>query len=313
MKRNEAVQLETVQRKIYTLNGMQVMLDSDLAKLYGVSTKVLNQAVKRNIDRFPEGFMFQSSEEENDFLRSQIVTLEGEILRSQVVTSKQGKGRGKYRKYLPYCFTEQGVAMLSAILKSDTAVKVSIQIMKAFVAMRKFILSNAQVLPRLETLEKRQIQYQIETDKKFDRVFDAIEDQDIQPKQGIFFEGQIFDAYRFVSDIIRSAKRDIILIDNYIDDSVLDILTKRKKKVAAAIFTKSISKQLILDLRKHNEQYDEILIKEFKNAHDRFLIIDKRDIYHFGASLKDLGRKWFGFSKFDRKAFQILDRLKKVL
>ncbi|MBU1044354.1 MAG: ORF6N domain-containing protein [Candidatus Omnitrophica bacterium] len=294
MEKNEIVKLEAVERKIFTVRDVQVMLDSDLAELYGVETKILNQAVKRNKERFPDEFMFQLTTEEND------------CLRSHFVTSKGNKGG---RRYLPYVFNEQGIAMLAGVLKSDIAVKISIKIINAFVAMRKFILSNGQLFQRLHEVEKKQLEHQIITDQKFEQVFKALESGDALPKQGIFFEGQVFDAYKFVSDLIRKAKKSIILIDNYVDDSVLTLFTKRKKGVSARIFTKVITKQLALDLKKHNEQYPEIIIQEFKDAHDRFLIIDNKDVYHFGASLKDLGKKMFAFSKFGKQALKILERL----
>lgn len=292
-----------IQSKIYTLRGMQVMLDEDLAELYKVKTKVLNQAVKRNIERFPAEFMFRITVLEFDSLRSQFATLDEFDLRSQNVTLE--KGRGKHRKYLPYVFTEQGVAMLSGILKSDTAIKISIQIMNAFIAMRKFLASNAQIFQRLNRVEIKQI----EQDKKFEEIFDAIQSKDIKPEKGIFFDGQIFDAYKFVSDIIRTAESSIILIDNYIDDSVLTLFNKRNKNVQIIIFTKEISTPLSLDLAKYNSQYPPIEIKEFKQSHDRFMIIDDKEVYHFGASLKDLGKKWFAFSKFDKEAFNLMEKL----
>lgn len=215
------------------------------------------------------------------------------------------RGRGAHRKYLPYAFTEQGVAMLSGVLKSDTAVRVSIQIMNAFVAMRKFISSNARIFQRLDVVERKQIGH----NKKFDEIFDALQSKDIKPEKGIFFDGQIFDAYKFVSDIIRTSDKSIILIDNYIDDSVLTLFSKRNKNVQVVIFTKEISKQLLLDLAKYNSQYPYVEVKEFTQSHDRFLIIDNKEVYHFGASLKDLGKKWFAFSKFDKEAFNLLDKL----
>lgn len=312
-------ELVNIKNKIYTIRNVQVMLDSDLAELYGVLTGNLNKAVKRNIERFPQEFMFQltPSEFENlrcqfgtssvTDLRFQFGTLNRDYLRSQNVTLK-GE-RGQHRKYLPYAFTEQGVAMLSGVLKSDTAVKVSIQIMNAFVAMRRFIASNAQIFQRIDTVEKKQVEFQIDTEKNFEKVFNAIEDKSFQKKQGIFFDGQIFDAYTFVSDIIRSANTSIMLIDNYIDDSVLTLLSKRKKNVTVTIFTKEISDTLLLDVAKYNAQYPKIEVKEFKDSHDRFLIIDDKIVYHFGASLKDLGKKWFGFCKFDAEVFGLMERL----
>lgn len=265
-------------------------MDEDLAKFYGVETRVLNQAVKRNINRFPESYMFQLAEDETDDLIS------------QYVISSSGHGG---RRKLPYVFTEQGVAMLAGVLRSDTAIKMSIQIINAFVAMRRFITTNAHIFQRLDTLEIKQIN----TDKKIDAVLNAIERKEIQPKQGIFFGDQIFDAYKFVADLIRTAQRSITIIDNYIDDTVLIHLTKRNNGVKVTIFTKTISKQLALGIKKFNAQYPPIDIKEFKNSHDRFIIIDDKTVYHFGASLKDLGKKWFAFSKMDIGAIEMLIRL----
>lgn len=238
-------------------------------------------------------------------LRSQIVaSTKINPLRSQNVTIESK--RGKHRKYLPYAFTEQGVAMLSAVLRSDTAVNVSIQIMQAFVEMKKFIANNAVLFQRLEKVELKQI----ENDQKFKQIFNALQKKSIQPKQGIFFDGQVFDAYYFIANLIRSAESSIVLIDNYVDDTVLTLFIKRKPNVKITIFTKHISKQLALDLKKHNEQYLPIKITEFAHAHDRFVIIDEKMVYHIGASLKDLGKKWFAFSKFDMNALQLLNKLK---
>lgn len=287
----DLVKIEEIQKQIYTVRNVQVMLDEDLAALYGVETKVLNQAVKRNQERFPPEFMFQLTKEDM------------ENLRSQFVTSSWGG-----RRYLPYAFTEQGVAMLSAVLKSETAVKVSIQIMNAFVAMRRFLLSHVQIFQRLDSLELKQI----ETDQKLDRVLNAIEQKTVIPKQGIFYDGQVFDAWNFVSNLIRSAKKSIILIDNYIDDTVLTLFAKRNKGVMVTLLTRNPSQQLKTDVEKFNAQYEPILLKDFSAAHDRFLIIDETDLYHIGASLKDLGKKWFAFSKMDIQTVEILENLKKV-
>jgi phage regulator Rha-like protein len=245
-----------------------------LAKVYDVEIRRLNEQVKRNIERFPESFRFQLTEEEFENLRSQIaISSSTEPLRSQIATLEIG--RGKHRKYLPYVFTEQGVSMLSAVLRSDTAVKVSIQIINAFVEMRKFIQHNASIFTRLDSVERRQITFESETEKNFEKVFQALEVGE-PPKQGIFYDGQVYDAYSFVADLIRKAKKSLILIDNYVDDSVLTLLCKRKKGVAATIYTKTISKQLALDLKKHNEQYPPITLEVFKDAHDRFLILDDK-------------------------------------
>ena len=324
------IPLNNIRALIHTFRGEQVMLDSDLAEIYGVETKVFNQAVKRNIERFPETFRFQLTEEEygslktrlegsssDAGLRSQNATLEESenlrsqnatsraagALRSQIVTSSHGG-----RRYLPYAFTEQGVSMLSAVLRSETAVKVSIQIIHAFVEMRRFLQANASIFARMDSMEKRQFALESKTMENFEKVFRALEAAE-PPKQGIFYEGQVHDAHAFASDLIRKAKSSITLVDNYVDDTVLTLLTKRKKSVAATIFTKNISRQLALDLAKHNAQYPPIEIKTFQAAHDRFLILDERDIYHIGASLKDLGKKWFAFSKFESGALDMLKKL----
>jgi len=281
---------ESIQTHIYMIRNKQVMLDKDLAELYGVETKVFNQAVKRNIKRFPESFRFQ------------LTKIELENLRSQIVTFKENLNT----KYLPYAFTEQGVSMLSAVLKSDIAIDISIKIIESFVSMRKLITSNSLMFERFERIEQKLTLH----DENFDKVFSAIEDKSIKPKQGIFYDGQTFDAYVFVADIIKRAKTSIKLIDNYIDETVLMLLSKRASTCKATIYTKTISKQLQLDLKKHNEQYLHVEIKKFNSSHDRFLIIDENEVYHIGASLKDLGKKWFGFSKMDSESFEMMGRLK---
>ena len=281
-----------IENKIFTIRGVQVMLDRDLAELYGVETRALKQAVNRNIQRFPSDFMFVLTEKEIEFMVSQIV-----------IPSKKHLGGA-----LPYAFTEQGVAMLSSVLKSEKSIKINIEIMRAFITMKKFISQNAGFFQRLDNVEKKQIEYQIKTDKNFDKIFQALEDKSIKPKQGIFFDGQIFDAYKFVNDLIKTAKKEIVLIDNYVDENTLLFFSKTKK-IKITIFTKEISKKLKLDLEKYNSQYSPIEIKQFKNSHDRFLIIDNKDIFHFGASLKDLGKKWFAFSKFETGAIDILGKL----
>jgi len=260
--------INNIQNQIFTIRGAQVMLDSNLAAMYGVETKVLNQAVKRNIERFPEYFRFQLTEEEMQSLSSQIVTSNSDKpLRSQIVTLENT--RGKHRKYLAYAFTEQGVSMLSAVLRSETAIKVSIQIMNAFVNMRKFITNNAVIFQRLNNIEQKQLI----TETKLDKVFEALEAGEVKPKQGIFYGGKIFDAYLFVADLIKSAKHSIVLIDHYIDESLLQLLTKRGQKVNASIYSKNITKSFQQDLKKHNSQYPSVSVKSFTRAHDRFLIL----------------------------------------
>ena len=275
---------------IKVIRGQQVMLDKDLATLYGVETKVLNQTVKRNIERFPDDFRFELNREE--------------CLRSQIVTSN---GRGGNR-YSTYAFTEQGVAMLSSVLRSQTAIEVNIQIMRAFVSMRHFMVNNASVFSRLETMEYHQLeilQHQQDTDKHIeatnkciDEVFRRLDEGNAKPKQGVFYNGQVYDAYTFVSDLIKSAKKRIVLIDNYVDETVLTLLDKRDNNVSAIIYTQQISRQFQLDIDRHNAQYAPIDVETFRLSHDRFLCIDD-DVYHIGASIKDLGKKWFGFSKME--------------
>ncbi|OVE54813.1 ORF6N domain-containing protein [Chryseobacterium mucoviscidosis] len=279
-----------IRNLIYTIRDKQVMLDSDLAALYQVETKNLNKAVKRNIDRFPASFCFQLTEEEV------------ENLRFQIGTSSLSYGG---RRYLPYVFTEQGVAMASAILRSDIAVKVSVEIMEAFVEMRRMFISNASLFHRLDNIELKQL----EADQKFEEIFKAMESDKLHSEKGVFYNGQVFDAYAFVSDIIRSAKSSIILLDNYVDDTVLTLLGKRNTNVSATIYTKSSSNQLRLDVQRYNSQYPPIEIEIFSDAHDRFLIIDNTELYHIGASLKDLGKKWFAFSRMDIEVGRMLQIL----
>jgi hypothetical protein len=278
-----------IKSKILAIRGQQVILDRDLAELYEVKTGRLNEQVKRNIERFPGDFMFQLTEKERD----------------ELIANCDNLSVLKFGPKLPYVFTEQGVANLSGVLSSKKAVEVNIHIMRAFVAMRRFIASNAQVFYRLDKVEKKQIEH----GRKFEQVFDAIQSKGIKPEKGIFFEGQVFDAYRFVSDVIRSAQSSIILIDNFVDDTVLTLFCKRRKNVHVTIFTSKVSRQLSLDLAKYNSQYPPIELKEFRHSHDRFLIIDKKEVYHLGASLKDLGKKWFAFSRMDKGALRMLDKL----
>ena len=318
---NQLLQIEPL---IRTIRGQQVLLDSDLAVLYGVETKQLNQQVKRNIERFPADFMFQLTKEELGDLKSQIVisnTFSDSIrsqnatinrvdnsLRSQIVTIEN---RGRHTKYLPYAFTENGIAMLSSVLRSQTAIQVNIRIMRAFNAMRHFIASNAKIFQRLDVMEQNQqalAAHQTETDHKLEEVFRLLDNGIAQPQQGIFFDGQIFDAYTFINERIREAKEQIVLIDNYIDDSVLTMLDKRSEGVSAKIYTKKLSAQLLLDIQKHNAQYAPIDVVEFDRAHDRFLCVDET-VYHIGASIKDLGKKWFAFNRMEWTTTELMKRI----
>ena len=268
-----------IENKIFSIRGVQVMFDSDLAILYQIETKFINRAVKRNPLRFPEAFMFQLSEKE------------WTDLKYQNGTSSDHGGR----RTIPYVFSEQGVAMLSAVLNTERAIAASVQIMQAFVAMRNFLLHNASVFQRLDQMELKQLK----TDEKLEQIFQALEAGKPEPSQGIFFDGQIFDAYAFMSGIIKKAKREIILIDNYIDESTLIHLSKKDKQVKVILYSKTISKQLALDIKKANEQYGGFEIQSFAKSHDRFLILDENTVYHIGASLKDLGKKWFAFTKME--------------
>ncbi|HDZ3538705.1 TPA: ORF6N domain-containing protein [Mannheimia haemolytica] len=281
-----------INSKIFTLRGEQVMLDVHLAELYQVDTRTFNQAVKRNEERFPDIFRFQLTE--NEWLS----------LRSQFVILNENSGRGQHRKYLPYVFTEQGIAMLSAVLRSEVAVQVSIKIMQAFVQMRHLLQTNSGLVQRLESVERKQL----EMSGQLEQVFQSLEGN--KPKmQGVFFEGETFNAYQFVTELVRGAKSSLILIDNYVDDTVLTLFTKRSHNVSVTIYTKQISKQLALDLEKYNSQYAHINVKIFDKSHERFLIIDEKELYHIGASLKDLGKKWFAFSKMDLSMSRILEKL----
>ena len=307
MEELESVTPEKIQTLIYEIRGFQVMLDSDLAKLYQIETKNLNKAAQRNAERFPEDFRFQLTDEETKYLRFQIGT------------SNSSVGG---RRYNPWVYTEQGVSMLATVLHSEVAVQVSVSIVRAFVQMRHFISANGSLFARLDSVEKKQIETEEKlnrnllridekldiNEKNFEKVFDALEAADL-PKQGVFCDGQIFDSYEFVSDLIRKAKTSIVLVDNYVDDTVLSMLDKRKSGVSATIYTQSISKQVTLDLQKHNAQYAPIDVRLIKNFHDRFLFLDEKTIYHIGASVKDLGKKVFGFSKLGLDAKQIMNML----
>jgi len=282
--------IEIIENKIYIIRNISIMLDNDLAQLYGVETKRINEAVKNNIEKFPDDFMFELNDDEY------------ENLKSKISTSSWGGRRTK-----PKVFTEQGVYMLATILKSKTATDVTISIMRTFTKMRDFLNSNASIFQRFERIEQR-VNLQ---DDKIEKVFRALEDKTIKPSQGIFYNGEIFDAYKFISDLIKNSKEEIILLDNYIDETVLTLFGKNQD-IKVTIYTKTITKQLKLDLEKYNSQYNNIEIKKFNNSHDRFMVIDKKEVYHIGASLKDLGKKWFAFSKMDISSIGILDRLEGV-
>lgn len=290
MKENSIQTYHTnIIKKIFTIRDKQVMLDEHLAELYDIETKYLNRAVKRNPERFPESFMFQLTKEEY------------EDLRCQIGTSKKKGGR----RYYPFAFTEQGVAMLSALLNSVTAIKMSIAIMNAFVEMRHFLMDNTDLLKRIQKIEVKQT----ETDNKMKLILDAMKRKELKQQYGIFFNGQIFDAWLFISELIKSSQKSLILIDNYIDDSVLSLFAKKNKNVSVDIYTKNIGHVLREDVNRFNNQYGLLSIHKFEDAHDRFLLIDKTEVYHLGASLKDLGKKWFAFSKINKSSIAILKKL----
>ena len=306
-----------IENKIFIIRGAQVMIDRDIAELYGVETRRLNEQVKRNIERFPEEFMFQMNDEEFENWKSQIVisysnknTLNwmsqfatsnlannSSNLMSQFATSSWGGIRKP-----PYVFTEHGVTMLASVLKSETAVKASIQIIKAFVSMRHFVANNAELFAELKAMRQYQIETDVhlkESDKKIDELFSLMDKYNIKETQGIFFQGQIFDAYAKFESFLATAKREIILIDNYVDLSILQRLAKKKKGVTVTIYTDPKTNLTSQDIQTFNTQYPTLTVTHTTKTHDRFLIIDKTTIYHIGASLKDLGKKCFGFSVLD--------------
>ena len=279
----ENISNEAIKKLIYTIRGKQVMLDSDVAMLYHYTTKNINKAVKRNIDRFPEDFCFQLTESEFQDLRFQFGTLNRKVNNGDVT-----------RKYLPYVFTEQGISMLSGVLKNEIAVKVSISIIRAFVEMRKFISSNGQLFERLTNVEYKLLEH----DKKFDKVFNQLQNEE-NIKQKIFFEGQIYDAYSLIIDIIKKANKKILIIDNYIDDSVLKMLTKKNKNIEVVILTSDKSNIQKIDIQKFNKEYPILKVAKTNKFHDRFIVIDNKEMYHLGASIKDLVKKCFGINRIE--------------
>ena len=291
---NVVVKNRDIQHMIYNIRDKQVMIDSDLAMLYQVETKYLNRQKSRNEDRFPEDFCFQLTKEEYD------------ILRCQNVTSKKESGSGG-RRYLPYVFTEQGIAMLSTVLKSKVATDVSINIMRTFVEMRKIFLSNQEIFKRLDRVELKQL----EADRKLEEVFNYIGAK-TEVKQNIFFNGQIYDAFSFIIGLIIKAKKEIILIDNYVDINTLNILCKKNKGVGIVILTGSKGTLSTKDIKIFNAQYPKLSLKFTTDFHDRFLIIDKTEVYHIGASIKDAGKKSFGITKIEDN-YLIQSLLNKVI
>lgn len=281
-----------IENRIFIVRDLQIMIDADLAELYQVTTGRLNEQVKRNIEKFPKDFMFQLTDKEWENLKSQ-----------NAIASWGG------RRTNPYVFTEQGVASLSGILKSEIATKVNIAVMRTFVAMRKTIGNHQQLLQLSADFTK----HKLDTDAKFEQVFKALEGPETEKKQGVFFDGQTYDAYNFVNKLIKEAKKSIVVIDNYVDESVITQLTEKQQNVQVTIFTKTISKKLQLDIDKANTQYPTFKAITFTKAHDRFMIIDQKEVYHIGASLKDLGKKWFAFSKLEADSVSIVESIKELI
>lgn len=295
------IEEEKIEKLIFYIRKQQVMLDRDLAMLYNVETKRLNESVKRNSKRFPESFCFRLTEDEYNDLRSQIATSNSEI------ENVSGKGG---RRYLPYAFTEQGIAMLSAVLRSDEAIQVSVNIMNAFVKMRHFLAENSLMFDKLNRLELKQIEYQKESDKKFERIFNYISEHE-EVSQKVFFEGQIYDAFSLLVSLVEKAKKSIVLIDNYVDVGTLNILAKKKDSVDVTIYTVRKTFLTSRDIANFNSQYPRLTVNYTGIFHDRFLIIDEVTAYHIGASIKDAGKKCFGISRIKdtRIVSDILQRL----
>ena len=280
---------EEIKNLIYTIRGKQVMLDSDVAKLFNYATKDLNRNVRNNIERFPEYYCFRLTEDEYKLLRCKNFTL-------------NKNGRGEHRKYLPYVFTEYGITMLAGLLKSEVAVNISIKIVNTFIEMRKFLNSNGQVFERLTNVEYKLLEH----DKKFDKVFNQLQ-QEENIKQKVFFQGQIYDAYSLIIDIIKRANKKITIIDNYIDDSILKMLTKKNKNVEVVIITSDKCNIENIDVKKFNKEYPILKVAKTDKFHDRFIIIDNKELYHCGASIKDLGKKCFAINKIED--ISIIDKL----
>lgn len=277
---------EQIENLIHYIRGEQVMLDSDLAMLYNVETKRLNENVKRNSKRFPENFCFQLSEDEYAELRSQNATSNMEL---ETSSTKGG------RRYLPYAFTEQGIAMLSAVLRSDEAIQVSVNIMNTFVKMRRFLAENALMFDRLNSMELKQLEYQRESNEKFDQIFAYISEHE-EIGQRIFFDGQIYDAFSLLVSLVEKAEKSIVLIDNYVDVGTLNILSKKKVGVDVIVYTVRRTRLSSQDIDNFNSQYPNLTVNYTGVFHDRFLIIDETTAYHIGASIKDAGKKCFGIN-----------------
>ena len=301
----EPANADAIRSRILTIRGVQVMLDRDLAELYGVPTKRLNEQVKRNIERFPERFMFQLTVEDAADLRSQFATSNKEaetgidVLRSQFATSKRGGTR-----YLPYAFTEHGIIMLASVLNSPTAIAASVQITDTFVAMRRALASLAPLLSRIEATERRQLKQedaQARNEERFKHIFNAMQDKKFPP-QKVFYDGQIYDAFAQMKKFVRMAKKDLVVIDPYFADPVLSLIAQKRQGVSVLVVKNSRSRLLhAVDVERFNAQYaDSLTVKVSDSFHDRFLIIDGSTLIHVGASLNHLGKKCFAFSSLDK-------------
>lgn len=288
---------EWIKDKIYTIRGEQVMLDFELAEIYGYETKRFNEQVKHNIERFDEDFRFQLTDEEFNA-----------ILRSKISTSSWGGTR-----YKPYAFTEQGIYMLMTVLKGELAVAQSKMLIRMFKEMKHFLQNNANIFAEINTIKQNLLEtnvHQKEADKRIDELFTLMDKYNVEEKQGIFFQGQIFDAYAKFESFIAQANKEIVLIDGYVDLSVLERLSRKSREVNVVIYTDPKTKLTVQDIQKFNAQYPTLTLKHTTKMHDRFLIVDGKILYHIGASLKDLGKKCFAFEVFD-SAF-IADILAKV-
>ena len=276
--------LMNIENKILVIRGQQVMLDRDLAEIYGYETKNFNRQVKNNIEKFDEDFMFQLTKDESNT-----------ISRCKNFTLNEKDGRGSNLKYLPYVFTEQGIYMLMTVLKGELAVQQSKTLIRLFKKMRHYFAENAGIINRISDAETKLIEH----DEKIGTIFSIIDRYKIEDKQGVFVKGQIFDAYIALQNLIKKAQKEIILIDNYIDLTILERFAKKKVGVKVIVYTRQDTPVTKLDENKFNAQYPSLTLKHTNNMHDRFLIIDNTEIYHIGASLKDLGKKCFGFTKLE--------------
>lgn len=300
VKNNNHFSEDDIRHRIYTIRGVQVMLDSDLARLYQVERKALNQAVKRNQERFPGRFVFRLTDKELRDFRSQFVT-------QNPLSKEEFKELNRSLRQPPYAFTEQGIAQLSAVLRSNVAVQMSIRIIDAFVAMRRYLATNAGLLQRLTSVEKAQLQQESRLDEveerinaRFDRILDQMEDGSLKHKLGIFFENQMFDAYVVVEEIVKRCRRRLVMIDDYVDGDVLERFRVREVGATVDVYVQNIHKTRAMEtaFETYHRQYpsEHVELHVFNKSHDRWLIVDD-EVYHFGASIKDLGKKWFQVSQ----------------